>query len=80
MVSEKPYLEIMDVAFPHIKKILDEMCKEAKELMKNISEELSSWACGVTTCNGCWQIQGHFNQILKQRQSKRLQSGPDFVG
>ena len=62
-VSEKPFLEIINMASPHIKNILDEMCEEAKHLMKNISDgELGSWARGVTTCDGCWQIRGHFSQ------------------
>ena len=63
VLSEKPYLEIIGVALPHIKNILDEMCEEAKGHMKNISDrELGSWARGVTTCDGCWQIRGHFSQ------------------
>lgn len=63
VVSEKPYLEVIDLALPHIKEMLDEICEEGKGQMKQISdEELGSWSRGVTTCDGCWQIRGHFSQ------------------
>ena len=49
-VSEKPFLEIFNMALPHVKHILDEMCEEAKQLMKDIlDKELGSWARGVTS-------------------------------
>ena len=63
VVSEKPYLQIVGLALPHIKEILDEMCEDAKEQMRNISDDtLGSWGRAVTTCDGCWQIRGHFSQ------------------
>ena len=63
VVTENPYLKIVGLALPYIKEILDEMCEEAKEQMRSISdEELGSWERAVTTCDGCWQIRGHFSQ------------------
>ena len=63
IVSEKPFLEIIDLAFPHIKEVLDVMCDDAKRQMKDISPEVvGSWSRAVTTCDGCWLIRGHFSQ------------------
>ena len=63
VVTENPYLQIVGLALPHIKEILDEMWEDAKEQMCSISnEELGSWEKAVTTCDGCWQIRGHFSQ------------------
>ena len=69
-VSEKPFLEIFNMALPHVKLILDEMCEEAKQLMKDILDgELGtgSWARGVTTCDGCWEIRGHFQMQIQDK-------------
>ena len=67
-VSKRPFLEIFNMALPHVKNILDEMCEEAKELMKDISDgELGSWAQSVTTCNGCWQIRGHVEMRIQDK-------------
>lgn len=63
VVSEKPCLEVVDLALPYIKKILDKLCEDAKHEMKSISnDQLGSWDHAVTTCDGCWQISEHFNQ------------------
>lgn len=62
IVSEKPFLEIIDLAFPHIKEVLDEMCDDAKRQMKDISPEVvGSWSRAVNTCDGCWLIRGHIS-------------------
>ena len=34
VTSEKPFLEVIDCALPHIKNMLDEICDDAKQNMK----------------------------------------------
>ena len=59
-VSEKPYLKVVDLALPYIKSMLDEMCNEAKENMKEIApDQVGSWSREVACCDGCWVIRGH---------------------
>ena len=63
VVSEKPFLEVVDLALPYIKEILEELCEDAKLQMKRISsDQLGSWDSAVTTCDGYWQTRGHFSQ------------------
>lgn len=63
IVSEKPYLEVVVLALPYIKSMLDEMCDEAKENMKKSApDQIGSWSRAVTCCDGCWLIRGHFSQ------------------
>lgn len=63
VLSDKPFIEIIDLAYPHIKGILNEMCEREKDYMKALPDgQLGSWSRGVTTCDGCWQIRGHFSQ------------------
>lgn len=62
-LTEKPFLEVIDLAFPHIQAILDQMCEDAKQTMKDQPQgQLGSWSRAVTTCDGCWLIRGHFSQ------------------
>lgn len=57
VVSEKPFLEVVDLALPYIEEILEELCEDVKLQMKSISsDQLGSWDHAVTTCDGCWQI------------------------
>lgn len=63
ITSEKPYLEVIDLTLPHIKDMLDEMCNDAKDQMKQLSpDQIGSWCRAVTCCDGCWLIRGHFSQ------------------
>ena len=63
VTSEKPFLEVIDLALPHIKNMLDEMCDDAKQHMKELSpDQIGSWSRAVTCCDGCWLIRGHFSQ------------------
>ena len=44
VVSEKPFLEVVDLALPYIKEILEELCEDAKLQMKSISsDQLDTW-------------------------------------
>ena len=46
-----------ELAFPHIKNILDEVCEDGKvEMMALPSSQLGSWKRAVTTSDGCWQV------------------------
>lgn len=63
IVSEKPFLEVVDLALPHIKEMLDDICEAAKLQMQQIeNDQLGSWQHAVTTCDGFWQVRGHFSQ------------------
>ena len=63
VTSEKPFLEVIDLALPHIKDMLDKMCDDAKHQMKQLSsDQIGSWSRAVTCCDGCWRIRGHFSQ------------------
>lgn len=55
---------MIDLALPHIKNMLDEMCDDAKQHMKELSSDQigSWWTRAVTCCDGCWLIRGHFSQ------------------
>ena len=78
-MSEKPFLEVVDLALPYIKEILEELCKDAKLQMKSISsDQLGSWDRAVTTYDGCWQIRGHFQSEL-YLYYKKLYNGWSFV-
>ena len=45
VLSEKPFLEVIDVAIPHIKEALDEMCEDAKHSMKELDPQtMGSWS------------------------------------
>lgn len=62
-VSNKCFSQMIELAFPHIKDILDESCELAKVEMKSKpSSEIGSWERAVTTSDGCWQIRGFFSQ------------------
>ena len=63
IVSDKYFYHVVEMAFPHVQDILDEICEEAKNEMKELpSSELGSWKQAVTTSDGCWQIRGFFSQ------------------
>ena len=43
--------------------MLDEMCEDGKEKMKELlADQIGSWSRAVTCCDGCWLIRGHFSQ------------------
>lgn len=62
-VSDKNFNRVIEMAFPHIQDILDQICEDAKTEMKGLpSSELGSWDRAVTTSDGCWHIRGFFSQ------------------
>lgn len=63
ITSEKPFLEVIDLALPHIKEMLDETCDDAKHQMQQLSpDQIGRWSKAVTCCDGYWLIWGHFSQ------------------
>ena len=62
VTSEKLFLEVIDLALPYIKDILDETCDDAKHRMKQVSsDQTGCWSRAMTCCDGCWLIRGHFS-------------------
>lgn len=62
-ISKNRYYDVIKLAYPHIKAILDEMCEEEKKRMQELpQEELGSWERAVDTSDGVWQTRGHFSK------------------
>ena len=62
-VSQRHFYHVIEMAYPHVKDILDEVCELGKEEMKSLpSTQLGSWEKAVTTSDGCWHIRGFFSQ------------------
>ena len=48
---------------PIVKKMLDEMCEEAKQEMKKLDDKtLGSWKRAVTSADGTWMTRGYFSK------------------
>lgn len=63
VVNQRHFYRVIEMAYPHVKEILDEICELGKEEMKHLpSTELGSWEKAVTTFDGCWHIRGFFSQ------------------
>ena len=63
VTSDKPFLEVIELALPYVKDILDEMCDDAKHQMKQVSsDQIGCWSRAVTCCDGCWLIGGHSSE------------------
>ena len=55
VVTNKYFDRVIELAFPHTKNILDEVCEDGKvEMMALPSSQLGSWKRAVTTSDGCW--------------------------
>ena len=55
--------DIVKLVYPHITAILDEMCEEEKNRMKEKDAAvLGSWKKAVVTSDGVWHTRGHFSK------------------
>lgn len=62
-LAYKNFFNIIRIAHPVVKSILDEICEMGKSEMKaKDPTELGSWQRAVTTSDGCWLIRGHHSQ------------------
>ena len=58
-VNERVFMRTIELMYPVVKAMLDEVCEIAKQEMKEKREdELGSWKHAVTTADGTWQIRG----------------------
>ena len=52
-ISKNRYYDVIKLAYPHLKDILDEMCEEGKKNMQELlQDELGSWTPAVVTSDG----------------------------
>ena len=62
-LAKPNFYKIIEIAYPHVKTVLDNMCEIAKNKMKaKDSGVLGSWERAVTTSDGCWLIRGFHSQ------------------
>ena len=76
-LSKNRYYDMIKLVYPHITDILNEMCEEEKERMKEIDgDELGSWQRAVLTSGGVWHTRGFFSKngtfIIKNYMSGGL--------
>ena len=58
-VNERVFMRTIELMYPVVKAMLDEVCEVAKQEMKEKGEEeLGSWKHAVTTADGTWQTRG----------------------
>ena len=51
--KEKNFFNIIRIAYPFVKTLLDEMCGMGKN---------GGWKKGVSTSDSCWLLRGHYSQ------------------
>ena len=57
------FQETIRIMHPVVKEMVDEMCTEAREAMKQMEpEELGSWERAVTVADGAWMTRGHHSK------------------
>ena len=62
-VTDKQFYATIEMCYPHVKDMLDEICEIGKDEMKAIADtELGCWRRAVTTSDGAWHIHGFFSQ------------------
>ena len=58
-VNERVFMRTIELMYPVVKAMLDEVCEVAKQEMKEKGEEeLGSWKHAATTADGTWQTRG----------------------
>lgn len=63
VLSKNVFYKVIEMAYPHVKSVLDTMCEKGKMVMKEKdSNVLGSWKRAVTTSDGCWLIRGFHSQ------------------
>ena len=61
-VAGTNFFSVIEMAYPHVRDILDETCELGKEMKLLPATQLGSWDRAVTTSDGCWHIRGFFSQ------------------
>ena len=62
-VTNNRFYEIIKHVYPVVTDILNEMCEDEKERMKEIPPDvLGSWSKAVVTSDGVWHTRGHFSK------------------
>lgn len=62
-VSKNPYYETIKLAYPKVTEIINGMCDEEKEGMKEVDGgQLGSWQRAVVTSDGVWHTRGHLSK------------------
>ena len=57
VVNRRHFYHVIEMAYPHVKDILDEVCELGKEEMKYLpSTQLGSWEKAVMTSDGCSSV------------------------
>lgn len=76
-LSKNRYYDMIKLVYPHITDILDEMCEEEKERIKELDDdELGNWKRAVVTSDGVWHTRVFFSKngtfIIKHYMSGGL--------
>ena len=53
-MSQSVFIDTMHAMYPIVKSMLDEVCEEAKQEMRDKNPELGSWKKAVTVADGTW--------------------------
>lgn len=62
-ISKNRFYDMIKLAYPHLKALLDEMCDKEKERTKSLADgDLGSWKRAVVTSDGVWHTRGHFSK------------------
>lgn len=63
MSNQEVFLKTVEEMYPHVRAILNEMCTDAKQQMKEMpQDQVGSWARAATAGDGVWLTRGHHSQ------------------